>query len=175
MGTRSDIIVHRADGKWSRVYCHWDGYPDHHGPILLGHYNFQKMAEALVAPGDMSSLGEKCTKPKGHSFDHPKKGYCVYYGRDRGEEGTEASVGVTPLEAWGDLKDTGTEYSYIWNDGKWWITSPEAGFEAAIPLDYDVIEGRKKVQANIKAFGGNFVIGHNTSEQEKNHDIRYDF
>ena len=157
MGTRSDIIVHRADGKWARVYCHWDGYPTHHGPLLLGHYNSQKKAESLVAPGAMSSLAEKNTKPKGHSFDSPKSGYCVYYGRDRGETGVGAKVRKTLAGVW-PPKDTWTEFVYIWNDGKWWITSPEAGAEAAIPLDQDVIDGTKKVQANVKAFG--CVIGH---------------
>ena len=158
MGTRSDIIVHRADGKWTRIYCHWDGYPSHHGPLLLRHYNTQELAEKLVEPGDMSSLDAKCSKSRDHTFGTPKKGYCVYYGRDRG---VEASLGDTLDEVW-NTNDTGTEFSYLWNDGKWWITSPEAGSEAAIPLDIDVIEGRKKVQANIKAFGANIVIGKHT-------------
>lgn len=151
MGTRSDIIVHRADGKWSRIYCHWDGYPSHHGPILTKHYATQAKAEKLVAPGDLSSLDIKCGKPKGHSFDNPKKDFCVYYGRDRGEEGTEAVVKDALVKIWpGD--DSWTEFSYIWDEGRWWVSSPEAGFEAAVPLTADA-----KVSANVKAFGG--VIG----------------
>jgi len=86
MGTRSDIIVHRADGKWARVYCHWDGYLSHNGRILFDHYTSQKQAEKLVSHGDMSSLAPRCSKPKGHSFDKPVKGFTVYYGRDRGEK-----------------------------------------------------------------------------------------
>ena len=64
MSTRSDIIVHLSNGKWARVYCHWDGYPSHNGKILFKHYNTQKLAEKLIKHGDMSSLGKKCGKPK---------------------------------------------------------------------------------------------------------------
>lgn len=69
MGTRSDIIVRRTDGSWKRIYCHWDGYLEHNGKILFEHYNSQELAEALVAPGDLSSLGEIVGEK--HPFDAP--------------------------------------------------------------------------------------------------------
>lgn len=115
MGTRSDIIVHRADGKWHRVYCHWDGYLSHNGKILFDHYTAQKQVEALVAPGDLSSLAPKCTKPKGHSFDEAVKGYCVYYGRDRGEDDVAGTIGDTLFEVWPE-QDAWTEFTYVWCD-----------------------------------------------------------
>jgi hypothetical protein len=156
MGTRSNIIVHRADGKWSSIYCHWDGYPSHHGPILTKNYATQTKAESLVSHGDLSSLAPKNSKPKGHSLDKPKPGYCIYYGRDRGEEGVDAQVCDTLRDVW---PDCWTEFVYIWqyddNDpatGKWWFTSPEAGVEAAVPLDQDVIDGKIKINASVKAF-----------------------
>ena len=136
MGTRSDVIVHRADGKWTRIYCHWDGYPSHHGPILTEHYATQAKAEKLVAPGDLSILDIKCGKPKGHSFEHRAPGHCVYYGRDRNEADTEPRTASTIDEIWpGD--DSWTEFTYIFDGGKWWVSSPEAGFEAAVPLTAD--------------------------------------
>lgn len=88
MGTRSDIIVKLANGQWKRIYCHWDGYLSHNGKILFKHYNSQERAEALVEHGDLSILGKQCSKPEGHSYATPVKGYCVYYGRDRGETET---------------------------------------------------------------------------------------
>ena len=162
MGTRSNIIVHRADGKWSSIYCHWDGYPSHHGPILTQNYATPSEAESLVKFGDLSSLAPKNTKPRGHSFNNPKPGHCVYYGRDRGEKGVDATVSDTLKDVWPE-KDCWTEFVYIWqydNDpstGKWWITSPEAGIEAAIPLNQDVIDGKVRIDASVKAFGA--VIG----------------
>jgi hypothetical protein len=129
MGTRSDIIVQRADGKFARVYCHWDGYLSHNGVMLATHYNSQELAEALVSLGDISTLGEVIGEK--HDFDFRMKaigreGYesdpeyirlkamCLYYGRDRGEEGTEALIFNTLAEAVTDLN----EYTYIWSRTK---------------------------------------------------------
>ena len=55
MGTRSRIGVMHGDVVKS-VYCHWDGYLEHNGQILLEHYDSAK-ANNLVALGDLSSLG----------------------------------------------------------------------------------------------------------------------
>lgn len=158
MGTRSDIIVHRADGKWVRVYCHWDGYLDHNGRILFEHYNSQERAEALVAPGDMSSLAEQCTKPKGHSFDKRVEGYTVYYGRDRGETGTEAKVGKTLHEVW-PKQDTWTEFTYVWDDGKWWVGDPDEGTQTLIELG-PALRGEKGLSDDLSRTEFGAVEGH---------------
>ncbi len=116
MGTRSDIIVHRADGKWARVYCHWDGYIEHNGKLLFEHYSDQMKADALVSLGDISSLGGDIGEK--HDFDYRgatyggKRSYdlkpgdpgmdeftrlsrmCCVYGRDRGETGVDAGFAV---------------------------------------------------------------------------------
>ena len=125
MSTRSDIIVKRTDGTYARIYCHFDGYPSHNGRILLDHYNSQKRAESLVKLGDLSILAPKNTKPKGHSFDTKVDGYCVYYGRDRGEKDVAAVIGATLADVWPDA-DTWTEYAYLW-DGAEWLVCPVPG------------------------------------------------
>ena len=56
MGTRSRIAIRNADNTYLSVYCHWDGYPSHHGPILQEHYNSEDKVRALLAGGDFSSL-----------------------------------------------------------------------------------------------------------------------
>ena len=158
MSTRSNIIVQRKDGKWSRIYCHWDGYPEHHGPILLGHYNSLQLASLLVKAGDLSILAERCDKPAGHSFDSPKAGHCVYYGRDRGEEGTEKQVFENLNAAWPG-GDTGAEFVYVWQDGQWWVGDADQGSQSLKPLA-EVMTGKTEApQPAIKAFGGNFVVG----------------
>ena len=124
MSTRSDIIVHRADGKWVRVYCHWDGYLSHNGQILFDCYSSQERAEELVSHGDISSLAPSCDKPEGHSFSKPVKGYTVYYGRDRGEAGCNGQIGNSRNEVWPE-RDTWTEYTYIWDNGKWQVANPQ--------------------------------------------------
>jgi hypothetical protein len=170
MGTRSDIIVEQANGTWKRIYCHWDGYVSHNGRILFDHYNSAKLAEAVVKPGDMSSLGPKCSKPQGHSFDNRKPGYSVYYGRDRGETGTEGTIGASLSEVWPDT-ETGTEYTYVFMRdrpednfiGGWFVGDADEGQQSLVRLG-DVLSGQSaEPTPNVKAFGGNFVIGRRKS------------
>lgn len=90
MGTRSFIGLLRADGTVRAIYTHWDGYPEHHGPILLGFYNTEEKINALLDLGDLSSLAEEIGEK--HPFDNAPDGICTAYGRDRGERDTEAAV-----------------------------------------------------------------------------------
>ncbi len=155
MGTRSDIIVHRANGKWHRIYCHWDGYLSHNGRILFDHYTSQKAVEELVAPGDMSVLAPKCTKPAGHTFDNKVEGYCVYYGRDRGETDVAGNIGDSLQEVW-PPEDTWTEFTYVWDDGKWWCADPDEGTQTLVDLG-DLLTGKRTLKPSVKAFG--MVLG----------------
>jgi hypothetical protein len=157
MGTRSDIIVERRDGKWKRVYCHWDGHVASNGRTLFEHYNSQKLAEAVVRLGDMSFLASKCSKPAGHSFDTPVEGYTVYYGRDRGEKGVRGHLFNSLEDAWPD-EGTGTGFTYVWMISKsWFVGDADKGIYALTPLS-DALAGINVPKPNIKAFGGNFVI-----------------
>ncbi len=62
MGTRSRIgVMHGSNCK--SVYCHWDGYLEHNGKLLLEHYDSSK-ANHLVALGDLSSLDKNVEIPK---------------------------------------------------------------------------------------------------------------
>lgn len=152
MGTRSDIIVKLSTGQWKRVYCHWDGYLSHNGKILFEHYNSQEQAEALVEHGDLSSLAENCSKPDGHTFDSPVKGYCVYYGRDRGESDAMGRVGTSIQEVW-PPEDTWTEFTYVWNGKKWGVSDPDdrktlMPLAAALKIDQD---GENPIKSAIKS------------------------
>lgn len=160
MGTRSDIIAQLSNGKWARIYCHWDGYLKHNGRILFDHYKTQKKVEQLLSHGDLSSLAPKCSKPKGHSFDNRVNGYCVYYGRDRGEINTEAKVGDTLSEVWPEI-DTWTEFTYVWFDGKWSVGDPDEGSQTLIDLG-DALEGKKTLRPLVKTPFG--VIGRHSGK-----------
>ena len=119
MATRSTIAVKLADGRVREVYCHWDGYIDHNGKLLYEIYNTQDLAEALTEPGDISSLGERIEPIGAHSFDSPQSGVTVYYGRDRGEEGTNPKY-FPSVEAYKRDLD-GEEYDYLFADGEWTV------------------------------------------------------
>jgi len=129
MGTRSRIGVMHGDIVKS-VYCHWDGYLSYNGAILQEHYDSAR-ANNLVALGDLSSLraeiGEKHAFSKFdlpaeevEAFETLTENWCTFYGRDRGETGTEWQVAhdfVTFLE---QCDACCAEYYYIMRDGVWY-------------------------------------------------------
>jgi hypothetical protein len=130
MGTRSRIGVMHGD-KVKSVYCHWDGYLEHNGQILQEHYNSAK-ANNLVALGDLSSLrpelGEKHAFSQFELRAEEVAGYklltenwCTFYGRDRGESGSEFKVAHTFAEFMEQCDNCGAEYYYIMRDGVWYV------------------------------------------------------
>ena len=120
MGTRSRIGVMHGDNCKS-VYCHWDGYLEHNGAILQEHYDSAK-ANNLVALGDLSCLCPEITAGEdSHSFDQPKAGVTIFYGRDRKETGTEFKTDST-FEAFLERVDGCCgEWYYVMRDGVWYV------------------------------------------------------
>ena len=120
MGTRSRIGVMHGDNCKS-VYCHWDGYLEHNGAILQEYYDSAK-ANNLVALGDLSSLSPEIDAGEDfHSFDKPKEGVTVFYGRDRKETGTEFKTDST-FEAFLERVDGCCgEWYYVMRDGVWYV------------------------------------------------------
>ena len=123
MGTRSRIGVMHGDVCKS-IYCHWDGYLEHNGKILLEHYDSAK-ANHLVALGDVSSLDKNIEIPEGveHTFDNPANDITTFYGRDRGETGCEFAVDHTFDQFLNRVDACGAEYYYIMRDGVWYVGS----------------------------------------------------
>jgi hypothetical protein len=120
MSTRSNIGVLLEDGTVQRVYCHWDGYPEHNGKILVEHYNTEELAKELVSFGDISVLAKQIHPENYHSFDQPDKDATVFYGRDRFEKGTEPQT-IT-MEEWENEPFTSCiQYYYLFKDGEWFF------------------------------------------------------
>jgi hypothetical protein len=92
MSTRSTINLQTTEGMIKSIYCHFDGYPLHHMTILTNYYNTYEKVEELINLGDLSVLDISIEKPKGHSFETPIKGYCIAYGRDRGEDNVDYCI-----------------------------------------------------------------------------------
>lgn len=89
MATRSTIALEYADGTVGQVYCHWDGYLEHNGRILQKHWMDPFKLQKLIDLGDLSVLGAELGDK--HDFNE-RSDDCTFYGRDRGESGTEARV-----------------------------------------------------------------------------------
>lgn len=143
MGTRSTIAVKHGN-RIKAVYCHWDGYIEHNGQILLENYDSTK-ANFLVALGDISSLGENIGKQ--HSFDlravegSEESTWTTFYGRDRGEEDVEFKSFSSEAE-WMDYYDgSGAEFYYVMDAGVWYVSAYREEFK---PLHEAVAELNKE-------------------------------
>ena len=96
MATRSTIALEYADGTIEQVYCHWDGYLEHNGQLLLKHYSNPFILRDLIDLGGLSSL--RATIGTKHAFSQFElraeevagfklltENMCTFYARDRGE------------------------------------------------------------------------------------------
>ena len=101
MATRSTINKLNKDGTVTSIYCHWDGYPEHHMPLLKAGYTEEKDVDELLALGSLSKLG---FKPK----------LCSAYHRDWGED--------LRIQHYNSAKEINKEeYNYLWTDGEWFL------------------------------------------------------
>ena len=124
MATRSRIAIELADGTVLSIYCHWDGYPEHNGKILLENYSTDASVVSLIKLGNISFLGKSTDCPDGHSFETPVQGYTVAYHRDRGEDLVPARI----HESVEDFFNSDIEaYGYCWTDGKWLVKEGYTG------------------------------------------------
>lgn len=121
MATRSNIGIENDDGTVDYIYCHWDGYPTHVGAILLAFYSDPKVLRKLIDLGNLSSLREKIDfdTSQPHDFSSPQKDVCIFYGRDRKEEGQGFST-ESNIKNFQNLG--GTDYLYILTKkNKWYF------------------------------------------------------
>ena len=128
MATRSNIGIVNEDGSITGIYCHFDGYPEYVGKMLLNHYTTSDIVNGLMNLGNLSILSESLYSTTGinlysdnnrHTFNNPQDGVCVAYGRDRGEQNVD-SVKYEDLGQYEDMAaDTLAEYQYLFDDGKW--------------------------------------------------------
>lgn len=58
MATRSIIAKVQNDGTVKAAYCHWDGYYNHVGKLLVHNYTNDDTIDQLIDLGGFSSLDE---------------------------------------------------------------------------------------------------------------------
>jgi len=125
MATRSTIAIELADGTVQQVYCHWDGYLDHNGKLLMNHYSDPLIAHELINLGSISSLRE--TVGDKHSFDErferddARYQWTTAYHRDRNED-----LDVHKFANFEAYKNDHQyeEFEYILRkDGFWYVSS----------------------------------------------------
>ena len=104
MGTRSRVAVMHGDVCKS-VYCHYDGYLDYTGRVLLENYDSTR-ANELIARGDNSGV-----KP---TIDE------MNFYADRGEEDVSWRVAHSFEEFLEQVQNCWGEYYYVMRDGVWY-------------------------------------------------------
>lgn len=104
MGTRSRVGIMQGDVCKS-VYCHYDGYLDHTGRVLLECWDEAEVLK-LIELGDNSGIQE--------SVDE------MNFYRDRGETGVGAQTAKSFDEFLGQVDRCCGEYYYVMRDGVWY-------------------------------------------------------
>ena len=109
MGTRSNVAYATEDNKVLASYCHYDGYIEHNGVMLLKYYNGEKQARDLVDNGYMSSL-----QP---TIDQINEGRVH---EDKPIEYRNEFMFMNDLEALWD------EFVYLFKEGKWYVAESDS-------------------------------------------------
>ena len=134
MATRSTIGLLESDGTVGYIYCHFDGYPEHVGRILVKHYRDLEMVNKLLGLGDLSILGAEIGEKQDfddRSTQNPE--WCLAYGRDRGEK-NRAMTKLSNIDAYLS-EDRGQNYSYLFMDKVWHVFNRGTWMPVDIVLD----------------------------------------
>lgn len=128
MSTASYIFsaTRLPDGKIDvkSIYCHWDGYVDGVGLMLVNHYRDPTKVAELMSLGNLSVLDMWVTPSTSyHTFNRPDKGVCVAYGRDRGEEDQQASSSIEDSveDLVASMRRMCSKYVYVYLDEEWYM------------------------------------------------------
>ena len=116
MATRSTIAIQHADGSVDQIYAHWDGYLQGVGSTLVDHYQDRDKVQDLIAHGDVSILGSEIGVKQ--DLNTPIDGMCLFYARDRGEQGVQAR----PFASLEDYEQNHQyeEYEYLFTADNVW-------------------------------------------------------
>lgn len=98
MGTRS-YIGKVINGRVHSIYCHWDGYPEGVGSVLLQHYDSEKV-DGLLELGGISALQETVEESAVKAYHE------------------DVNVDIRE-DYFSNDGDYGIEYSYLLEDGVW--------------------------------------------------------
>lgn len=133
MGTRSRIGIEMPDHTIVSVYCHWDGYVEHNGKILVEHYQNREDVQELIDGGGISSLRTRqngwdlpsALRDENGEYLHDEEGNLMYendrepqplYYTERGEELDIQHTSFYEFVSGG----CGEEFAYLYDlNGNW--------------------------------------------------------
>lgn len=133
MATRSKIAMEMEDGTVRSIYCHWDGYPEHVGKILMEFYSNPDKVKDLIELGSISSLGPILEPDGPHSFESPLPGVVVAYHRDREEDLVIEEHSSVPVFFNGDIQ----QYGYLFTqEGEWLCKKAYSDYNVPVVINY---------------------------------------
>tara|TARA_R110000824_G_scaffold386613_1_gene581594 strand:- start:547 stop:966 length:420 start_codon:yes stop_codon:yes gene_type:complete len=106
MSTRSNIVLLKENGACSAVYCHYDGYLEHNGKMLVDNYTSTEDVRALVAMGNIRSLKPTLDEMVEEDYEEPPQNF-------------------KSLRAYMSQVDTlFIEFIYMWSEENesWWVS-----------------------------------------------------
>lgn len=153
MATRSNIAYKTPEGKIRSVYCHWDGYPEHNGKMLMDNYQDTAKIKALIELGSLSALREEVGEQ--HPFDRDYKepelpltdNWCLAYHRDRGED-----LSIQEYDNIPDWIEDMEEYAYLWNGQEWLVNDHGAKDSSGFPI-FDIVEYKMQPEVVKQIWG----------------------
>jgi hypothetical protein len=111
------MIAKKEKNGFVGIYCHWEGYPEHHLPILENSYNSSELVDQLIALGSISRLGNKIGTKQ--NFETPEdEDPCLAYHRDKGEEFSQTIV-TSAKELLAEAEELWLEYLYVFTENGW--------------------------------------------------------
>jgi hypothetical protein len=128
MGTRSTIGVLNTDGSVTAVYCHWDGYPEHNGKILMENYITEEKVRELIDLGSISSLSE-CGEPDISNI-----------------QGANTFPNVAEF-----VYEFGEKYNYLFINGTWFVNDNGAAEQLFGNPVFDMVEQVLEVRETVEA------------------------
>lgn len=113
MATRSLIGKYTNNNTtWKYIYCHWDGYPENNGKLLIDNYTDIDTVNKLLDLGDIASLGKLPEKIEGND----ETDITIAYHRDRHWDknpAIEAPIDTGSLQA--SMQSDSCDYAYIFD------------------------------------------------------------
>ena len=144
MATRSRIGIEMPDHSVISVYCHWDGYPENNGKILVEHYLDRDKVQKLIDGGGISILRTRSTwdtneylKDENGKYLRDENGFYMHkddrdpqplYYAERGEE---VDVQHTSFDEFVSGNLGGEEYAYLFDLNDNWKAYSTALYDSA--------------------------------------------
>lgn len=119
MGTHCYIAKEVGPDQYRTIFCQLDGYLEEVGAKLATHYDTEKQVDKLLNLGDVYSLRAKLNPDPSlpHEPKNTQKDVSVFYGRDYGESGMEATI--KKMEDFED-NDDWCEFLYVFKPQEGW-------------------------------------------------------